>query len=471
MSNHLRTLRPHSQQVPPRLWFVVGTLVTFVAVAIVPAQQLTVQQPVFGVSVDADGVLTTKSFADPTGKLLAKRLANARNAQPAHMQRWSELRKISLVGLEQAIAAQLDAGGKPDDALLHLAGLQRVQCVFFYPEERDIVIAGPAEGWVEDLSGRAVGLTTGRPTLLLEDLLVALRAFPPGSRVKLYIGCSIDPRPEALANLSRFQKTIPKEISDEQREQVTLQIAQGMRDSLGLSNIRVFGISNKTHFAQVLIEADYRMKLIGIGAEPPPVNMTTFIGALNSPKMATMQRWWFTPNYDCVKVTPDHLAMELVGQGVQLQEEDMALGADGKLAAAPKSSNKASKLFTADFTKKYAAIANRAPVFAQLRNMIDLLVAAAFIREQNYYAKAEWRPGALADESKLPVETLTSPSKVQCVVNAVWKDNRLLVPAGGVGIQPDLALAPARVQPDKDGKLQDRREKSGSRPAMRWWWD
>jgi hypothetical protein len=253
-------------------------------------QQITVQTPSFGVSIDADGVLSTKTYPDPTGKQIAKRIADARGAQPADLRNWSEFRKVSLLGLERALAARLDTGGKPDDALLHLAGLQRVQYVFFCPEERDIVIAGPAEGWVDDLSGRSIGLTTGRPTLLLVDLLVALRAYPPGSRTKPYIGCSIDPRPEGLANLARFHKTIPKEIPDSQRDLVTEQIAQGMRDSLGLSNIRVFGISNKTHFAQVLVEADYRMKLIGIGVEPPPVNLVTFIAALNSSRMAAMQR-------------------------------------------------------------------------------------------------------------------------------------------------------------------------------------
>lgn len=437
-----------------------------------PGQQITVQTPSFGVSIDADGVLSTKSYSDPTGKLLAKRVADARGTQPADLRNWSDLRKVSLVGLERALAAKVDAGDKPDDALLHLAGLQRAQYVFFYPEERDIVIAGPAEGWVYDLSGRAVGLSTGRPTLLLEDLLVALRAYPPGSRVKPYIGCSIDPRPEGLANLARFQKTIPREIPESERELVTGQIAQGMRDSLGLSNIRVFGVSNKTHFAQVLIEADYRMKLIGIGVESPPVNMVTFIAALNSPRMSAMQRWWFTPNYDCVKVTPDRLAMELVGEGVQLLGEEMLLAADGKLAGAGKNLDKASKAFTASFTKKYAEIAARAPVFAQLRNMVDLVVSAAFIREQDYYAKADWRPGLLADESRLPVETLTSPKQVQCAVSAVWKENRLLVPAGGVGIHPDLALDPARLHADKDGKLQNRREKTASRLAgNQWWWD
>lgn len=472
----IREPKQLSIRLPRPRWIGLVTIVLIVA-CVAPGQQvfgqqITVQSPSFGVSIDADGVLSTKAFPDPTGKLFGKRVASARAAQPADMQGWSELRKVSLVGLERALAAQLDAGGKPDDALLHLAGLQRAQFVFFYPDEHDIVIAGPAEGWVDDLSGRAVGLTTGRPTLLLEDLLVALRAYPPGSRGRPYIGCSIDPRPEGLAKLARFQKIIPAEVPEAQRDEVAGKIALGMRESLGMSNIRVFGVSNRTHFAQVLIEADYRMKLIGIGLEPPPVNLVTYIAALNSPRIAAMQRWWFTPNYECVKVTPDRLAMELVGEGVQLLGEEMTLGPDGKLLASGKNSNKASKRYTSDFTKKYAEIAARAPVFAQLRNMIDLVVAAAFIREQDYYALADWRPVVLADESRLPVETRASPRQVQCVVNAVWKENRLLVPAGGVGIHPDLALEPARLQADKDGKLQDRREKIGSRlPATQWWWD
>jgi hypothetical protein len=188
--------------------------------------------------------------------------------------------------------------------------------------------------------------------------------------------------------------------------------------------------------------------------------------------MATLQRWWFTPNYECVKVTPDRLAMELVGEGVQLLGEDMTLGPDGKLLAAGKSLNKASKLYTAAFTKKYAEIAARAPVFAQLRNMIDLVVSAAFICEEDYYARADWRTGVLADETRLPIETLVSPRQVLCVVNAVWKENRLLVPSGGVSIHPDLALEAVRLQADNDGKLRDRREKISSRmPAKQWWWD
>ena len=38
------------------------------------------------------------------------------------------------------------------------------------------------------------------------------------------------------------------------------QITHG-RESLGLQNVTVHGVSPRTHFAQVLVEADYRMKL------------------------------------------------------------------------------------------------------------------------------------------------------------------------------------------------------------------
>ena len=44
------------------------------------------------------------------------------------------------------------------DEMRYLAGLQRVRYVFYYPDSKDIVLAGPAEGWVPDLAGRIVGI-------------------------------------------------------------------------------------------------------------------------------------------------------------------------------------------------------------------------------------------------------------------------------------------------------------------------
>ncbi len=435
------------------------------------APATTVQLPTFGIAIDAEGVLSVKEFADPGGRLMARRLAAAKAELAADIVAPSKLRKVSLTKLARAVQKKIDAGQPLDDAMTNLAGLQRIQYVFFYPDERDIVIGGPAEGWIKDLSGRTVGITTGRPVMLLEDLIVALRAYGPGSRKGQFIGCTINPDRDGLMRLAEFQRKMPRTIPTRGRDEFSRRVYIGMQEALGQAHTQVFGISDKTHFAQVLLEADYRMKLIGIGLEPPPTKMATFIGMLKRASHLTLQRWWFTPNYKCVKVTKDRLAMELVGDGVQLLAEDKLIGADGSLAAAGAKPNKASELFTTSFTKKYSEISAKSPVYAQLRNMIDVIVAAAFIRQEDYYGRADWDLGVFANEDTLPVETFATPKHVQCAVNVVWKANRMLAPAGGgVSIRPDQAFA--ELIADSDGKLAGQYSNVDPRAAHdRWWWD
>ena len=434
----------------------------------------TVQLPTFGISIDADGVVEVKTFVDD-GRLAAERLRAARAALPGDLFKLSRLRKISLRRLEQQLADDLKAG-KTDEVMLHLAGLQRVQYAFCYPakdgEPGDIVLAGPAEGWIHDAAGRSIGVTTGKPTLLLEDLAVALRAYPPGGRDRPFLGCTIDPRPESLERVQAFQRTVPRSVHATQRSQVAQQVAHGLQQALGMADVRVFGISPRTHFAQVLIEADYRMKLIGIGAEPPPVKMATFISALDSPKNGNLQRWWFTPNYDCLRVTDDRLGVELIGQGVQLQSEDKTIGPGGRLGDGSPPS-KPSLAFTTAFTSKYEEIAAKSPVYAQLRGMIDLAILAAFFCKHDYYATAGWQAETLRDEKQFAVETHDTPKEAQCVANSVWKGSRLLTPAGGgVSIVADDALAEERVQEDANGELAKRRAAiAESESATNWWWD
>jgi hypothetical protein len=312
-------------------------LVTLNSIRPAAAQSVSVQTPVFGVAIDADGVLAVKEYPDPGGRLFAQRVARSRSSLPENVFRKTDTRKISLVRLEREIAARLDAGRPLDDEMRHLAGLSRLQYVFLYPDEREIVIAGPAEGWAQDLSGRTVGVTARRPTLLLEDLIVALRAYAPDSVGRPFLGCTIQPTPEGLQKLAEFQKTIPRVIPQTSREAVTARIVRGVRDSMGMTKVHLFQLSDRTHFAQVLIEADYRMKRIGIGLEPPPVKMVTYISEVQSPRMTDLQRWWFTPHYECIRVAADGQAMELVGQGVELQGEDVQIEARPSPASTRKS--------------------------------------------------------------------------------------------------------------------------------------
>ena len=89
------------------------------------------------------------------------------------------MRKVSLRQLEAAIAEHRKNGTPISDDMRYLAGMQRIQYVFVYPEHNDIVLAGPGEGWKLNDAGRSRRHhdRTG-PVLLLDDLLVAFRSVP-----------------------------------------------------------------------------------------------------------------------------------------------------------------------------------------------------------------------------------------------------------------------------------------------------
>jgi hypothetical protein len=430
-----------------------------------------------GVAVDADGVLRRVTVEDPTGELARQRGQEALAKLDRDIARRSPLRKVSLTRLEKIASQRIAEGKEIDDAMRHLAGLTRLQYVFCYPESGDIVIAGPAEAWGEAPSGRMLGLESGRAVLELRDLAVALRAFPPGANSKKpFIYCSIDPTAEGLARMGQFLKELGGRIDNPATNPGQDQfIAEGLRDRLGLQVITVGGVSPKTHFAQVLVEADYRMKLIGIGLERPPVRLTSYVERARPSQVASnaLQRWYFVPEYQCVRVSEDSLAMELVGEGVKLVGENEVVRKDGSRGAAARG-NAASDAFVKAFTKVYPKLAEHAPVYAQLRNCIDLAIAAAFIQQQDYYDLAKWTPQLLTDEKSYPVETLNPPQQVESAVNSMWRGNRLLTPiGGGVQMRPTEAIDPTNLLDDQDSKVQEARtaidlSKLG---ADQWWWD
>lgn len=424
-----------------------------------------------GVVVDADGVLRTRVFPDPTGMLTRQRLAAARAALVPDMARPSKLRSVSLNRLEAQVAERLASGQGLTDDMRYLAGLTRIRNVFFYPETGDIVIAGTAEGFMTNTAGRPVGIHTGRAVLELQDLVVAMRAFPPSGQRTEALVVSIDPTPEGLAKMRQYLVSIAGRVTpaDDQR------IAMGLKDNLGLQDIRIEGIPRTTHFAQVMVEADYRMKLIGIGLENPPVRIPSYVSRANPRSVArnALQRWYFTPNYDCVRVSDDELAMALEGEGVQLMSEDQFVQADGARAVSA-SLDRASQEFVNTFTAKYAELAAKEPVYAQLRNLIDMTIAAAFIQQRDYYGQASWQMTVFGSEARFPVETYPEPKQVETAVNAVWKGNTLMTPVGGgVSIRPLLALASDRIKPDEKGELKALHEQTSIQalPKDRWWWD
>jgi hypothetical protein len=165
--------------------------------------------------------------------------------------------------------------------------------------------------------------------------------------------------------------------------------------------------------------------------------------------------------------------MKLEGEGVKLVGENEVVSKDGGRSRAKKG-NRASDAFVNAFTKVYPKLAERTPVYAQLRNCIDLAVAAAFIQNQDYYGLVSWTPSVFNDESAYPVETLNAPQQVESAVNAIWKGNTLLTPiGGGVQMRPTEAVSSSNLLDDEKSEVKKARAANDlSKLAPdQWWWD
>lgn len=165
--------------------------------------------------------------------------------------------------------------------------------------------------------------------------------------------------------------------------------------------------------------------------------------------------------------------MELVGDGVKLIGEHELVQADGRRVAQGASGG-ASAQFTSNFTKKYPELAAKSPVFAQLRNLIDMAVAAAFIQQNDLYAKAKWQPELFDNEEKFPVQTYVAPLEADTAVNIIYKGNTFSTPiGGGVTVHPGKALDSDNLLVDEGNKVNKLREATTIEGLAegQWWWD
>ena len=423
-----------------------------------------------GVIIDADGVLRLQHFPDPGGQLVKKRIAEARANLNPDVAKRSDLRKVSLNRLEAAVRQRLANGELPTDEMAFLAGLTRVRYVFFYPDTHDIVLAGPAEAWVADASGRVCGIESGRPALQLQDLIVALRAFPSGQQKARTILCSIDPTPEGLARLQQFWSSIGRQITPADTEM----IVNGMRTNLGMQNVRIGGISADTHFAQVLLECDYRMKLIGIGLEAPPVKMATYVD--RAKPSSSKNALGALVLHSRSKVRPRGRRQPGAGAGGRRGDAgDRAPG--GCRRRRPQRQHQGKQGQRAVLPGLHAKIRGHRRPTARFRR--DAQRDRSGGRGGVYQSAGFLCPGRLArptfnDERALPVETYKTPLHVESVCTAVFKGNTLMTPVGGgVTIRAQEALRSQNLLADEDGQVTQLRESIELKdlPADRWWWD
>ena len=414
-----------------------------------------------GVIIGRTGVLENASL-DAQG-FLAKQRANALQEATGEMQEAVGLRKISLRRLEAAIAEQHRKIAPLSDEIKYLAGLQRVQYVFVYPEQNDIVLAGPGEGWKLDQRGNVVGITSGRPVLLLDDLLVALRTTEAAADGGLT--CSIDPTQEGMNRLKGF---LSQQRGIGPNPAATINAIQ---DSLGMQTITLQGVPPTSHFARVMVASDYRMKRLAMGFEPAPVpGMPSFLQMMASTSRGMenmLPRWWLAPNYDSLLKDPDGLAWELRGQGVKAMTEDDFLTETGAIKHSGKSSPMAQK-WADSMTAKYEELSLKEPIFGELRNIMDLAVIAALISKENLAAKAGFEMPLLLNQDQLSLEVYEIPRNVQSMASYVKKGRNWVISASG-GIEISSWQVAEKVEEAQS--ILPVHQTASPANTSQWWWN
>lgn len=414
-----------------------------------------------GVSVDALGVVARSDVAADEVLREARRKALARLDSDVNAA--SPMRKVSLRGIQAAIDDLRRKKRPLTDELQNLAGLTRIEYVLVYPEERDIVLAGPAEGWMVSEQGHVVGSKSRQAVLQLDDLIVALRTAK-NAATGSGITCSIDPTEEGLARFQRMMRSRGLEMNE-------ATVAR-LEEAIGPQQITVTGVSPGTHFAQVLVAADFLMKRLAMNFEPAPIaDMPSYMEMLQGksavPKTA-MPRFWLAPKYEPLLKDEDSLAWQLRGTGVQALTEDGYLSASGEVVDRRGKEEPLAKKWVETMTARYEELSAAAPIFGELRGCIDLAVVAALLTKEDLPGLAGCDLSLLLDDKQIAVAEYHAPKTIASEASVLRKGRGWIVSiSGGVDVNSWAVLEKAEVH----AELATTRKAATRGDDKRWWWD
>ncbi len=397
-----------------------------------------VQEAVGGISINADGVLDNVDL-DGHGDLIRVR-ARGLDKVPAAFGEATEMRKVSLRHLEAAVEEFTKTGKPLPQDIKFLGGLQQVRYVLVYPEQKDIVLVGPGEGWkVEPRRGYIVGVKSGRPVLQLDDLAVALRTAQQAAHGG--ITCSIDPTAEGLRQLQIYAKTLHT-IGDPDTTKANIE------QTLGRQRITFSGVPATSHFARVLVSADYHMKRLAMGFEKSPVpglpNYLQMIDAGGTGMRPMAPRWWLEPKYDSLLRDAEGLSWELRGGSVKAMTEEDFLTANGDREHTGTASQ-AAKTWADNMTRNYDALALADPLFGQLRNCMELAIVGALIVKEDLPGKAGNSLPVLMDPGALKTDVYAEPKEIDSKASSLRKGQNWVISAsGGVSIRSWTIVDQAR---------------------------
>ena len=371
-----------------------------------------------GVYIDPDGVLRTREVE--TGKRLRDLRDAAKKEKPG-----AELAFVSLPRLFAEAKRKIDAGESIPDEMRTLKGMVKLQYVFVFPDDGDLVIAGPAEPLAADFPDRPVGRWSGRPMLQLDDLVTALRTCGPAKTGEAF-GCTIMLTPEITERMQAAIEENTEAIKSEPKKR--REICERIGEAGGLQPVAFYGIAPETRFAYVCLEADYLLKRHATGLDKSPVAAAKSQLDLMTGPQTQIHRYWFESYYEPLRVSEDGLAFELRGQSLQVKTRKSFKeeGEDEPDGVAQK--------YGESTTKHLPKLSEHYLAWADLANVSDLGVLAALIGRDALHEKVGWDLRWVLDA--YPVAKVAVPENAQTLVNFRTTQTHVLLTCGGVKLVP-----------------------------------
>ncbi|NTU45391.1 MAG: DUF1598 domain-containing protein [Chlorobiaceae bacterium] len=379
-------------------------------------------------------------------------------------------RAISLRTLQQRLADDQKTGAY-DKKLLLLNDLTTVSGYVFDNSTTDLILIGRVEA--------------GQPPLHLEDFVVALRntwfkyaVLKGNTYYYTYPGCSIDPDPKVMRRLQEVGQKILGASSQAgiQEWQSTCRLPQ---------SVRVLGIPFDTHFAQVMVSADYDMKRVVDGSDSLQIQGFSSLTDITMAKAksdiiqgkslsiprSSMNRLWFYPGENAF--VQDQGIITIKNSPVTLLSEAEYIGQSGKIVGVGQTDAFAVE-FTRSFTTRYAEVAELRPIYKELENLFRFVALAKIMKIKSAGTESGVDLGYFLDRFQLP-STLVSrqlPGRSNVrnfshrkKIKGGYQTMQLLMPScGGVGM--NIEVSDKNFVKDSSGKQAElRAEVLTARPS------
>ncbi len=289
-------------------------------------------------------------------------------------------RAVSMKVLEYTLK---NAGSKQAESL---CGITQLSGFIIDSSSKDIILVGKVD--------------SSYPELLADDFIVALRAahliYGKRKGNTIYItppGCSIDPDPAVLRQLDSLQR---RGTSKEARQAY---IEKWETIGRQPQKVRVLGVPFDTHFAKVMVDADYYMKRLSNGSVD--LGIPGFAGTMEkniarakkelelgldtSEPENSLNRFWFCPGLTEYEDINGLILLRSCQVKLLTEEEFLTVSGEVKGLGRP---SPIAKEFAESFTRNYRAIAEARPIYKELENLFRMAAVANLMKEQKALAKS-----------------------------------------------------------------------------------